>query len=86
MTTRVDPEAYRDTPIFRGLLRERDGRWPGIPEGDDYDPLLEEMTTALEEMSAQRPPAMFRVMPIPSMPQHDSEETATMALPALSED
>lgn len=63
MATRVDPEAYADTPLFRGLLRERKGRWPGIPT-DELPPIppLAPSTPLEEPQSA--PPAMYRVQPL----------------------
>lgn len=66
MATRVDPEAYRDSPIFRDMLRERRGRWPGIPM-DELPPLSVAVTT-LEALAQTRPPAMFRVEPLSSAP------------------
>lgn len=35
---RVEPHWYRDTPIFREMLYERMGRFPGTPEGWDDGP------------------------------------------------
>ncbi len=36
MPRRVDPEAYRrETPIFAQFLAEREGRYPGTPEGEE---------------------------------------------------
>lgn len=38
----VEPHLYADTPIFREMLYERDGRFPGTPEegegGEVYTP------------------------------------------------
>lgn len=31
----VEPHLYRDTPIFREMLYEREGRYPGTPEGEE---------------------------------------------------
>lgn len=62
MATRVDPEQYADTPIFRELLRSREGRWPGIPKGSSYE-AVEELVTALEEKVAP-PPVMMEVTPL----------------------
>lgn len=31
----VKPHQYADTPIFREMLYERDGRFPGTPEGTE---------------------------------------------------
>lgn len=30
----VEPHLYADTPIFREMLYEREGRFPGTPEGE----------------------------------------------------
>jgi len=31
----VRPHEYADTPIFREMLYEREGRFPGTPEGQE---------------------------------------------------
>lgn len=31
----VEPHLYADTPIFREMLYERQGRFPGTPEGTE---------------------------------------------------
>jgi hypothetical protein len=31
----VKPHQYADTPIFREMLYEREGRFPGTPEGEE---------------------------------------------------
>jgi hypothetical protein len=31
----VEPHRYADTPIFRTMLYEREGRFPGTPEGEE---------------------------------------------------
>lgn len=86
MTTRVDPELYRDTPIFRQMLRDRKGRWPGIP--------LDELTSGV----LLDKPSMYRVQPVLSdqtprtrpytakeFPVYDPEETTPMPLPHVAE-
>lgn len=55
--TRVEPHLYYDTPIFRGMLYEREGRYPGTPEGEpEYAPVvLPEVVTGA---------VMVRVVPL----------------------
>jgi hypothetical protein len=82
MTTRVDPELYSDSPIFRAMLRERKGRWPGIP--------LEELTSGFSQTLTVTPlgdaplvpPVVSRVRPL--VP-YDPEETRPMPLPSFSQ-
>lgn len=67
--TRVEPHLYMDTPIFRGLLYERDGRFPGTPEGVEELPeiKLSEMVPAVsvsERLTSVVPLAMMAVIPI----------------------
>jgi hypothetical protein len=90
MATRVDPEQYSDTPIFRELLRSREGRWPGITEADSYE-AVEELVTTLEEKVAP-PPVMVQVVPLfskenaidPHIGEDRPDEDDTAVLEAVS--
>ena len=96
MTTRVDPELYRDTPIFRQILRDRKGRWPGIPANELPPVSLIPVPAPLEEPSAAVP-VISLVHPIPPAPQartrpyakeflpQDPDATAEMPLPHVAE-
>lgn len=89
MATRVDPELYSDSPIFRELLRERRGRWPGIPL-EELPPVALVTPTEPVEAPQSAPPAMYRVEPLqaaqtsrarPYVPSYDPEETVPTTLP-----
>jgi len=95
MATRVDPEQYSDTPIFREMLRDRRGRWPGIPV-EELPPARLMPTTVLRNEAPQAPPVMSLVEPIAPVPErarpyakeflaYDPEETAPMLLPHVSD-
>lgn len=67
--TRVEPHLYMDTPIFRGLLYERDGRFPGTPEstGTLAEVEISEKVPAVsvtERLTTIVPLAMMAVIPI----------------------
>lgn len=98
MATRVDPELYRDSPIFRELLRERKGRWPGIPL-EELPPVSLPTPSAPVDAPQSAPPAMYRVEPLGAAQTartrpyvakeflaYDPEETIPTALPQAAGD
>jgi hypothetical protein len=72
MPRRVDPELYHDTPVFRGLLRDRKGRFPGTPEGEMDLPEIPLWVTDMPTLAPEDAPtviqAAYRVQPLPGLP------------------
>jgi hypothetical protein len=66
----VEPHLYADTPLFREMLYEREGRFPGTPEGEEDLPEVQlcvsepmpEDTQVVPVITLQK--AMYRVRPI----------------------
>lgn len=98
MARRVDPEAYRkETPIFSALLWERDGRFPGTPEGEEELPevvLTQEVPEDVQDAQAPAQGLLSRVVPVSSMaiqpvtpvlPEADPEKTQAMPVPLFVE-
>ncbi len=83
--TRVEPWRYADTPIFRGMLYERDGRFPGTPEGEEelavYTPILLPEGPPSGLLTRVVPLGMKQVL-IP-VPMPDSEETQPVPVISL---
>lgn len=101
MPRRVDPEAYRrETPIFARMLAEREGRFPGTPEGEeDFPEFLrtQEVTEDVQDAQDAQAPAqglLARIVPVSAMaiqpvvlpsPVVDPEETQAMPVPLFVE-
>lgn len=80
----VEPHLYRDTPIFRTMLYERDGRYPGTPEGEEpieivlsplepvQAPVVHQPEPTAPDMSATLMSRLIKVQPL---------VTAVMAVP-----
>lgn len=101
MPRRVDPEAYRrETPIFARLLAEREGRFPGTPEGEEDLPEVVLTQEVPEETSGRQVTAqglLARVVPVSAMAlqpvtpvspvptETEAEETQQMPIPLFVE-
>ena len=99
MPRRVEPHLYADTPLFREMLYERDGRYPGTPEDEEELPevvLTQEVPEDVQD--AQRPAEglLNRVVPVSRMdlpaispvspePERDGERTQAMPMPLFVE-
>lgn len=61
----VEPHLYADTPIFREMLYEREGRFPGTPEGEEPLPEVE-LSTPVEPVQVVKlsERAVYKVTPI----------------------
>ncbi len=95
MPRRVEPHLYADTPLFRAMLYERDGRYPGTPEGEEELPevvLAQEVPESVQDAQAPAEGLLNRVVPVALMnlpavvpvlpePERDSERTQTMPVP-----
>lgn len=79
MPRRVEPHLYADTPIFRGMLYERDGRYPGTPEGEEDLPEVELITLPPEQVA---PGSTVTVM----NPEDVSPNGKTIVMPASAAD
>lgn len=92
---RVEPHLYHDTPIFRELLYDRGGRYPGTPEGEEELPevvLTQEVPEDVQDAQAPAEGLLNRVVPVALMnlpavapvfpePERPSEKTQAMPMP-----
>lgn len=90
----VEPHLYADTPLFRDMLYERNGRFPGTPEGEEGDegpssvhvpePLPGPPSGA--EGNRLLPVVQERVRPVVPVRPLDPETTQSIALADLNQD
>jgi len=99
MPRRVDPEAYRrETPIFARMLAERDGRFPGTPEGEEELPevvLTQEVPEDVQDAHRPAQGLLGRIVPVSAMPiqavtpvvpqEAEGERTQQMPVPLFVE-
>lgn len=99
MPRRVEPHRYADTPIFRAMLYERDGRYPGTPEGEEDLPKVVLTQEVPEDAIGPQTPAqglLSRMVPVSAMavtpvmpvladPERDGERTQAMPVPLFVE-
>lgn len=88
--TRVEPHLYSDTPIFRDMLYERGGRFPGTSDGEVELPLIYSPAPMLRLLSPSgrlmdrlAPVGTRAVIPVEPL---DSERTQPISLADLTED
>jgi hypothetical protein len=90
---RVEPHLYADTPVFREMLYERDGRYPGTPEGEEELPeviLTQEVPEDVQDAQAPAEGLLNRVVPValmnfpvvmPVFPETERSAEKTQAMP-----
>lgn len=77
----VQPDQYAETPIFREMLQEREGRFPGTPEGEEDLPMVNIFVPVDEEATTSRVGVLTPVIPLGNVPEKTVEKYSPPADP-----